>query len=122
MADTVQKNFRMSSSTVKLLHDVARAQGMTETWVVETCVSKFALEIGQDVERAREVLYEQICGAAAKGPLSHSRTGESSALNQGAGRGGARETVKAPVEHSAAGALAMTAGEGWGSKKGKGKA
>ena len=63
----------MSSRTVKLLHDVARAQGRTETWVVETCVAKFALEIGQDVERAREVLYEQICGAAAKAPLRRSR-------------------------------------------------
>jgi hypothetical protein len=118
MADTVQKNFRMSSSTVKLLHGVAQALGMTETDVVETCVSKFALEIGQDVERAKEVLYEQICGAAAKAPLSHSRTGESLALNERTGRGG-REAEAANVHshQSAAGALAMTGGEGLGKRK-----
>ena len=123
MAESVQKNFRMSPRTVKLLHGVARTLGMTETDVVETCVSKFALEIGHDVDRAKEVLYEQICRAAAKAPLSHSRTEESPALNEGAGRGAARETVKAPAGHSAAGTLAITAGEGWGSKgeKGKGK-
>jgi hypothetical protein len=124
MADSVQKNFRMSSRTVKLLHDVARTLDMTETDVVETCVAKFAMEIGHDIERAKEVLYEQICRAAAKAPLRHSRTEESLHLNEGEseGRGGRRETVKAPTGHSAAGALAMTAGEGWGSKKGKGKA
>jgi hypothetical protein len=122
MADSVQKNFRISSRTVKLLHEVARSLGVTETDVVETCVAKFALEIGKDVERAKEVLYEQICGAAAKAPLRHPRTEESLALNEGAGREGTREAAKAPVGHSAAGALAMTAGEGWGSKKAKGKA
>jgi hypothetical protein len=122
MADSVQKNFRISARTVKLLHEVARSLDITETEVVETCVAKFALEIGKDVERAKEVLYEQICGAAAKAPLRHSRTEESVILNEGAGREGSREAVNAPVGHSAAGALAMTAGEGWGSKKGKGKA
>jgi hypothetical protein len=122
MADSVQKNFRISSRTVKLLHEVARLLDITETEVVETCVAKFALEIGKDVERAKEVLYEQICRAAAKAPLQHSRTEESLHLNEGEGRGGSRETSKAPVEHSAAGTLAMTAGEGWGSKKAKGKA
>ncbi|HTV41580.1 MAG TPA: hypothetical protein VMF08_13445 [Candidatus Sulfotelmatobacter sp.] len=111
----------MSSRTVKLLHGVARTLGMTETDVVETCVSKFAIEIGQDVDRAKEVLYEQICRAAAKAPLSHSRTEESMALNEGAGREGSREAAKARVGHSAAGALAITAGEGWGSKGEKGK-
>ena len=124
MADSVQKNFRMSSRTVKLLHDVARALGITETEVVETCVAKFALEIGQDVERAKEVLYEQICRAAAAAPLRHSRAEESHArLNEDAGRGGAREAGAVPAGQSAAGALAATAGEGWGggSKKEKGK-
>lgn len=122
MADSVQKNFRISSRTVKLLHDVARSLDITETEVVETCVAKYALEIGKDVERAKEVLYQQICGAAAKAPLRHSRAEESVVLNEGAGREGSRESSKAPAEHSAAGTLAMTAGEGWGSKKGKGKA
>lgn len=121
MADSVQKNFRISSRTVKLLHEVARSLNITETEVVETCVAKFALEIGKDVERAKEVLYEQICGAAAKAPLRHSRPEESVVLNEGAGREGSREAVKSPVGHSAAGALAMTAGEGWGSKGEKGK-
>lgn len=122
MADSVQKNFRMSSRTVKLLHDVARARGMTETDVVETCVAKFALEIGHDVDRAKEVLYEQICGAAAKAPLRHSRVEESSSVvNEESGR----RTADAAGVHSgrsAAGTLAMTAGEGWGEgKKEKGK-
>lgn len=72
----MQKNFRMSSRAVKLLHDVARSLGVTETQVVETCLSKFALEVGDDVERAKEVLYEQICRAAAKARLRHSRAGK----------------------------------------------
>jgi hypothetical protein len=73
MAETVQKNFRMSSRSIELLHEVARAHGMTETEVVETCVAKYAEEIGQDVERARDLFFEQICGAVAKSPTDTAR-------------------------------------------------
>ena len=73
MAETVQKNFRMSAESIKLLHSVARAQGITETEVVEICVSKYAREIGHDVERAGDLLFAQICGATAKTPIDAAR-------------------------------------------------
>jgi hypothetical protein len=68
MAETVQKNFRMSPRAIKLLHEIARANGITETDVVEFCVAKYALSIGQDVDRAKELLFQQICATAAKAP------------------------------------------------------
>jgi hypothetical protein len=123
MADSVQKNFRMSQKSIKLLHSVARALGVTETEVVETCVSKFALEIGQDVERAKELLFQQICGAAANSPVLQSR-GEpelpGSALNEGSGRG-ARQAGGLHAVETAAGALAITAAESAGRKHGASK-
>lgn len=96
MAETVQKNFRMSARAIKLLLEVARAQDVTETDVVEFCVAKYALELGRDVNRAKELLFQQICGAAASGS-SGSTTGhghrvaaqgESSALNEESRHGG----------------------------------
>lgn len=69
MAETTQKNFRMSEDAIRLLHSVARARGMTETDVVEICVAKYALDIGQDVDRAKELLFQEICGVIARVPL-----------------------------------------------------
>lgn len=127
MAESVQKNFRMSQGAIKLLHSVARARGMTETEVVETCVAKYALEIGQDVDRAKELLFQQICGAAAKSPISHARAGGSTTEEAGhegearrEGRGGV--AAQAETAQSAAGALASMVGEKWSDdKKEKGK-
>jgi hypothetical protein len=86
MAETVQKNFRMSAPAIKLLHDVARELGTTETEVIQTCVAKYALEIGKDVEQAKELLFQHICRAAANAPVSHARAAGSSAANEEAGR------------------------------------
>ncbi|HEX3625123.1 MAG TPA: hypothetical protein VH280_06845 [Verrucomicrobiae bacterium] len=122
MAETVQKNFRMSHGAITILHNVARARGMTETDVVETCVAKYALEIGQEVDRAREVLFRQICGAMANAPVTHPRASESPALNEGPRRG--KEAAETAANPSAAGALASMAAEGWADEKkekGKGK-
>lgn len=122
MADSVQKNFRMSQRSIKLLHDVARAQKTTETEVVEFCVAKYALDLGQDVGRARELLLEQICRAAANSPVLHSRAEESSsfALNEESGRR-AGQTAEPPAGQSAAGTLAITAAESAGRKHGAAK-
>ena|SRR5579863_8899739 len=126
MADSVQKNFRLKSRAIKLLHDVARAQGMTETDVVEYCVSKYALAIGHDVDRAKELLFEQICRAAANSPVLPSRTDKSSdpALNEEAERGAREATAVEAVTatgQTAAGAIATMVGEQWATKKEKGK-
>jgi hypothetical protein len=117
MAETVQKNFRMSPRAIKLLHSVARAQGITETDVVEYCVSKYALEMGHDVDRAKELLFQQICASAAKSPAApvHPR-GMASAET---GREGPREATAA-TGNTAAGALASMVGEKWSEEK-KGK-
>lgn len=96
MAETAQKNFRMSAPAIKLLQDVARELGVTETDVVETCVTKYALAIGQDVEQAKELLFQHICRAAANAPVSHARAAESLALNEEAkgGRGTTESSAK----------------------------
>jgi hypothetical protein len=122
MADTIQKNFRMKPRAIKLLHNVARSRGMTETDVVEYCVSKFALAISEDVERAKELLFEQICRAAANSPVLPSRAEESSslALNEEPGRG-ARQGAGFQADQTAAGALAITAAESAGRKHGPAK-
>jgi hypothetical protein len=124
MADSVQKNFRMSQKSIRILHEVARALGVTETDVVETCVSKFALEIGRDVERAKELLFEQICRAAANSPVdaaSMRRTTEAAATSNAQSRRAGSNIESA--EPSVAGELASMVGEQWagGAKKGKKK-
>jgi hypothetical protein len=120
MADSVQKNFRMSQKSIRILHEVARALGVTETDVVETCVSKYALEIGRDVDRAKELLFEQICRAAANSPVnaaSMRRTTEAAATSNTE-----RSTSNIEVaEPSSAGELTSMVGEQWGTKKGKRK-
>jgi hypothetical protein len=122
MASSVQKNFRMSPRAIKLLHNVARARGMTETDVVQFCVSKFALAIGEDVERAKELLFEQICRAAANSPVLQSRIEESSssALNEESGRG-VRQASGFEAGQTAAAALAITAAESASRKHGPAK-
>jgi hypothetical protein len=122
MAETVQKNFRMSQRAIKLLHSVARARGMTETDVVEFCVTKYALAIGQDVDRAKELLFQQICRAAANSPVLPSRVEEPSslALNEELGRE-ARQPLGSQPGQSAAGALATMVGEQWAGKRKKEK-
>src|SRR5215469_5832215 len=101
MAETVQKNFRLSARAIKVLHEVARALGTTETDVVETCVAKYALEIGRDVERARELLFQQICGAAASGGSTTgqgaSASGESVAATDEPRHGGKARGEQAPA-------------------------
>ncbi|HEV2331250.1 MAG TPA: hypothetical protein VGY56_20910 [Verrucomicrobiae bacterium] len=82
MAETTQKNFRMSPETIRILQNVARALGVTETEVIQTCVAKYALEIGQDVEGAKELLLRQICELAAKSPGMPPRTRESIAAGE----------------------------------------
>jgi hypothetical protein len=122
MAESVQKNFRMSQRTIKLLHEVARARGSTETEVVEYCVTKYALDLGKDVDRARGLLLEQICRAVASTPVLRARAEESSslALNEESGHG-ARQTAGFQAGQTAAGALAITAAESAGRKQGPAK-
>jgi hypothetical protein len=123
----VQKNFRMSQKAVRLLHDVARARGSTETEVVEYCVSKYALDMGQDVDQAKELLFQHICRAAANSPVDVSRVRETG-MNPAAT---SNTEVAAPLANrtpniesagqSAAGELAITAAEGASRKHGAGK-
>src|SRR5580698_2430602 len=126
MADSVQKNFRMSQKSIRILHEVARALGVTETDVVETCVSKYALEIGRDVDRAKELLFEQICRAAANSPVSGARDAaapsniEPSYARKLRRAGSSTSNVEL-AEPSVAGDLASMVGEQWGAKKVKKK-
>jgi hypothetical protein len=114
MADSVQKNFRMSQKAVRLLHDVARARGSTETEVVEYCVSKYALDMGHDVDQAKELLFQHICRVAANSPVDVSRV-RADGLEGPKGR---KDVAAEAVEQTAAGTLAMTAAESTGRRQG----
>ena len=69
MTDTKPENFRLSRQARTLLADIAKANGITKTDVVEHCVARYALELGLEVERARALLLTHLAqGVAARQP------------------------------------------------------
>ena len=62
MGETVQKNFRLSSRSIKLLDAIVKSTKLTATSVVEMCIAKFALETGVQVENAQRPLFKRLVG------------------------------------------------------------
>ncbi|MDE2106537.1 MAG: ribbon-helix-helix protein, CopG family [Patescibacteria group bacterium] len=66
MAETVQKNFRMSKRSIDLLDSISSKLGITATDVVEICVAKHAMALEADIDGARELFFEKMTSTVSK--------------------------------------------------------
>ena len=60
MADTVQKNFRMSPKAQQILAKAASKTGLSHTRIVELSLARYAIALGMEVERAKKFLVQNI--------------------------------------------------------------
>lgn len=65
MSNTVQKNFRLSTKAIRILDECARIGQTTDTKVVELCIACYALELGVEVKRARDFLFDNLTSMIA---------------------------------------------------------
>lgn len=59
------ESFRLSYNARKLLADVALRNRITKTDVVEHSLARYALELGVEIGRARQLLMEHVAKGAA---------------------------------------------------------
>lgn len=60
MKKTTQKNFRISELSVNLMRQIAEKNSVTETAVVEYCVTRYAIDMDLSVEIAKNLLLANI--------------------------------------------------------------
>jgi hypothetical protein len=65
MGKTTQKNFRLSKEVIHILDEVVAATGSNDTRITELALTLYAQEIGVEINRAKQFLYDNLSARVA---------------------------------------------------------